>query len=622
MAVFVVELKDAVSGAAKMAGQSVGQLRVQIDQLDSSAKTGGAGADKLGGALGSMGAEGKAAAAGLAAATAALALLVAGMAMAISVTEQRDKITATFQALGKGATAGKDTLAMLDKLSATLPFTTEQLGEMAKGLAAAGFSGKALEEGIKAIAAATALMGEKGGAAAEKVLKALNGGGAAADKMLKSIQKGSGAGMKALQAMGITMEDLGGKAAVAKMSAAELQKAIEKALQKKGAGPLEAMGGTLAVLAAKGKEALGAIFEGLGPAVQPFMHALQDVLKMFSRGSTAGNALKGAVTKVFTVIFGLATRVVKAFKEIVQGIEGTGNKSSVFNKIGQGLLVVWGIAQKVWAAIKSGASIVWGGIMQVVTAVQKFAAQHQLVAKLQAAFSFVAGELKKVFSNAQVMNGIKTILKGIGIAIGVVIAVVVGLAVVFATVAAAVWATIAFLIGGFGALVDGIIDAVTSIASTLSDWVSSAASAASSFVDGLVNGIQAGAGQLIAMVTNLAKSALGAFKAALGIASPSKVMAVQGGHMAAGAAMGVDAGAPKVAAASKRMGSAATKGAAEGGVAGGKGAKGGDKGGKGLQITFENGAIQITGAGSAMELTEEAIAVVFEKIAIKEGLVT
>ena len=619
MAAFEVDLKDSVSGAAKMAGGGLDSLGAKLTQLSGGSNAASSSLNELGGTLGKMGPWGMAAAAGLAAVAAGLAVVVGGMAAAISVTEARDKLTATFQALGKGAGAGKATVAMLDALSAKLPFTTAQLGEMAKGLAASGMSGKALEEGVKAIAAATALMGAEGGAAAEKMLKTLQGGGAGAAKMLKGIQTGSKASMAALQKMGISVADLGGKAAVAKMSAAQMQAAIEKALQKKGAGPLEAMGSTLEVLAAKGKEALGAIFEGLGPAVKPLMHALKDLLGMFARGSAGGNALKGVVTKAFTAIFAVATRVVKAFKEIVQGIQGTGNKSSAFNKIGHALTVVWGIAQKVWSGIKAGAAIVGAGIMSVVAVVKKFAAEHHVIDKIKTAFAAVGAAIKKLFSNAQVMNGIKTILKGIGIAIGVVVAVVIGLWVVMAAVAAGVIAAVVFIVGGFAKLVDAIVGAVSEMGATLSGWVDSATSAASSFVDGLISGITGGAGKLISMVTNLAKSALGAFKSALGIASPSRVMAVQGGHMAAGAAMGVDAGAPKVAAASKRMGSAATKGAAEGGA---KGAKGGAaKGGKGgVSVTFEAGAIVISGVAGALELTEEAIALVFEKIAAEQGL--
>jgi hypothetical protein len=100
-------------------------------------------------------------------------------------------------------------------------------------------------------------------------------------------------------------------------------------------------------------------------------------------------------------------------------------------------------------------------------------------------------------------------------------------------------------------------------------------------VAGLVQGIQAGAGAVIAAVSGLASSALGAFKGALGIHSPSKVMLEHGEDNIAGAtATGVDKGAPKVQDAMARLGDG------EKGTGSGKGRGKGKSDGSGKTVTL------------------------------------
>jgi len=77
-------------------------------------------------------------------AEAGVALAVAGIVasatyMALEVTEQNEKLTATFEALGaQGEGSGKKTLAFLNDLSATLPQSREELGKWAKQYEAMG----------------------------------------------------------------------------------------------------------------------------------------------------------------------------------------------------------------------------------------------------------------------------------------------------------------------------------------------------------------------------------------------------------------------------------------------------------------------------------------------------
>src|SRR5271166_2607889 len=179
-----------------------------------------------------------AAAAAAAAVTTLVVTLTALSIKAIEIVEQRAGLLATFSALGGGAAAGKQTLAMVDKLSQVLPIPREQLDEIAKSMDAAGFRGKALEKAITAVADATAIMhDEAGGAAAKKMLETLAEGGAGAQKMADTVAKGGAKSNKLLKEMGLNAGDV--KKALAEMgvkgkaSADQVGSAVEKALKQK-----------------------------------------------------------------------------------------------------------------------------------------------------------------------------------------------------------------------------------------------------------------------------------------------------------------------------------------------------------------------------------------------------
>jgi hypothetical protein len=84
--------------------------------------------------------------------------------------------------------------------------------------------------------------------------------------------------------------------------------------------------------------------------------------------------------------------------------------------------------------------------------------------------------------------------------------------------------------------------------------------------------------------------------------------------VAAGAAEGIESGAPKVAASSVGLANAAKGGMASGGASPAKG-----KGG-GLTIQVAAGAIAIHGGSDALQLTERALAELLERVAMSQGL--
>lgn len=124
--------------------------------------------------------------------------------------------------------------------------------------------------------------------------------------------------------------------------------------------------------------------------------------------------------------------------------------------------------------------------------------------------------MRAIWTNATVLRGIKILLTLLA-------------------------APLAILIGLFAAVAAGIIILGT-IAAYAWGLVAGAAGAAAGFIAGLVDGIVSGAGQVVDSVKNLAKGALEAFTGFFQIKSPSRLMAEQGKHIAAGAAQGIDEG--------------------------------------------------------------------------------
>lgn len=101
--------------------------------------------------------------------------------------------------------------------------------------------------------------------------------------------------------------------------------------------------------------------------------------------------------------------------------------------------------------------------------------------------------------------------------------------------------------------------------SYLADLGSAGAEAASNLISGLVGGIMSGAGAVFDAIKGLASGAIGTLKAALGIASPSKIFAGLGDFTAQGFAAGVEGGTPAVQSSVEGMATGAVGAAAGGG---------------------------------------------------------
>jgi hypothetical protein len=114
---------------------------------------------------------------------------------------------------------------------------------------------------------------------------------------------------------------------------------------------------------------------------------------------------------------------------------------------------------------------------------------------------------------------------------------------------------------------------------------------------------------------NVAHSAVDAVEKALGIASPSVVMAEVGSNVAEGMAVGMAAN-DNVGGAARDMGQSAY-------VEAGQAAGAATGGGGGNTYHFDIGGLHVNGAGKDMqEVTEEALALMLERAAASQGLGT
>lgn len=547
-----------MGGAVAGLGRLVGGVKQGRDELGRFTQAAGP-LDGVGQSIAALGPYGAAAAAGikvLAAATMiVVGTLLAMSAAAIDVVQQRAALLATLSALSSGGPAGQRTLEMVEQLGVALPFATAKIETWAKSLMSAGIQGKELESAIKATAAATAIMGESGGAAAEKLIKQLAEGGAGASKMIKSITEGGAKSNRLLADMGLQAKDVAAQLgmtpeqmAKARVSAVDMGHAIERALSQKGAGPLEALGSTFPVILQHAKEGLLSLFDGLGPAVAPFMAAVKSLFAEFNRGGAATNGIKPIITSLFSTLFGWATRAVTAIHGIVSAFTGTGEGGSAAGKVLKG---VWDrVVATFWT---------------VATAVQP-----------------IISAFKAILSNATVLTGLKAIFVGLAVVVGLVVLPFLAIVAVIALVVAGIGLAVGYIAAGIAFVLGAVIGLAADVWGALSGFVSGALDAASGFVGGLVDGITAGAGAVVDAVKGLASSALGAFTSAFGIHSPSTVMLEHGeDNIAGAAASGVEAGTPRVERAMAKLGPTVGTGAQ-----GGNG-KGGAQGGE-RTITFNN----------------------------------
>lgn len=490
-------------------------------------------------------------------------LVVAGAAFAIKASEAKNASISLFNALGQGKITGEEVDDMLDELRASTGLTKDSLAPLTSEFLKMGITGKDALVGLTTAAASAEALGKGGADAFTKLYEQANAAAETGSKLTIPYKKLD----KQLHSMGLTTDDLASKMGMSgealtkslkagTVDATKFGNALEFAVTEKGVGPMQTLANSSENLGKLLKEYIGDLFEDMGKDIAPFMAQIRSLFSIFD------SKAPGSGQALKAGIGGFFKEVFALATKVVPYI-----KHFLLD------LVILGL--KAYIGLKP--IIKWFGELQ----------NNQSV----------------MDALSLVISGLKTGFIVLAVAVGVVVGLFAGMIAITIAITAAVWA-----------FVGSLVTLGMAISETLINLVSEAISFGSQFVDGLVKGITDGASKVVGAVSNLADSAKNTFKNALGIASPSKVGTQMGGFFGQGVAQGVEGESQSVTSASSTLASAAVGGSPSGGSS-----SGGSSGG--VNVTVEAGAITIQGAGkSAEELTEQMVSVIFERIALEQGL--
>lgn len=498
------------------------------------------------------------------------ALVVAGAKFAIETSGAKTAALGLWTALGRGIITGAQVDDMLDGLRKRTGIAKDTLAPLTEGFLRMGITSKAsLEElTVAAISAEATIKG--GGAAFTALFQKIDSASQSGSKLTIPFKKlqatlvDVGTTQEAVaKQMGMSEKDLVAGLGKGTISAKKFGEALTDAITKNGKGPLDILANSFDNISKDLKGTWGDIWEDFGNDIAPFMKEVKGLFGIIdSKSNPSGEALKSGIGGFFKQVFAAATKVVPLVKHLLLDMIIYGLRAYISLKPIIGWLKQIGSSQATMDTLVTGFKILGYAVVGVVGALGAVIGFIGLVA-----YGFVSGAVG-IYNMAAALLG---------------------------------------FMGTIGSFIAGA-------AVALAGWVAGAATAAYDFVAGLVSGIANGAGQVIGAVTGLASSATGAFKSALGISSPSKVMMSLGGHVASGTAEGIEAGSGDVHGAASGMATAAVAGATSGGGTSSGG--GGSKGDTTINVT-----VQIDGAGkSAMDITQEMVALVFERAALSAGV--
>lgn len=496
------------------------------------------------------------------------AAIYEGAGIALEAVDAYEDMVTQFDALtGSGAAA----VAMLDDLSAATPNTRAELADWADTLAAAGETdlGK-LQNSLLAISSAEALMGSHGKQAATQVTallarvseaEATTGQLKMADKQLVQLAKTGVNVSDVAREMGMSAATLRNQLKSGTADAAAFGGALKTALITKGAEALAGNMTDIPVLIAKAKEAFTQLFEGVN--VKPFTDALSTLVQTLDGSSASGKMLKSMITQLFDGVFLLASIALPMAHLLLLKL------------IIDGLLM--------YNAVKP-------------------------LIGLFGDFNLTAGDMESIVTVLEYgFLGLAVVVGILALALGAVVlagAMLVGLTLV---TLAAILSPVILLVWLLSKAADGLV----------ASFGGNAKKAVDALITGLVSGLGGGTGLVTQAVYALAEQAISAFKKKFQSHSPSQVMIEMGGFLGEGLAQGIGGSTGEVGAASANLGQAAMSAVPPAAAAA---APSGGKGAAGVVVNVEAGAITVGGGGSALELTEHAVALLFERVALSQGL--
>ncbi|EKW99378.1 phage tail protein [Ligilactobacillus saerimneri] len=253
------------------------------------------------------------------------------------------------------------------------------------------------------------------------------------------------------------------------------------------------------------KTAIQAAITNVSTIIQTTLTVIQTIW------STIWNVIVTVVTTIWNVIKTVIATAINAVAGVIRAVTQVikGNWSAAWNAIKD-------VAQTVWNGIKSVVTTVINAVKSVINSVMN---------AIRSVMTSIWNGIKSVTSS--VWNGIKSVVTSVVNGIkGTVSSVMNGIKSVFSLG----WNTVKSVTSNG---IHGAANVVRSVASGM-------ASAGRNFVMGFVRGITGAIGSAVRAAANMARRALNAAKAALGIHSPSRVMRDEVGYyVTEGMAVGI-----------------------------------------------------------------------------------
>jgi hypothetical protein len=247
------------------------------------------------------------------------------MSLGLEMSELRERTEVTFDALGGGSEAGHRTIAMLDELSGHIPQTRTQLGEWTKSLMAMGMTDQGeIREQLKATAAAQTLMGDKGAASYEKLIRKVKTAVETHTALKIATTKQGGIGETGANVgdvakeMGISTAKLSAQLKAGTVNAAAFGDALHRALVTKGKGPMESLGLSMSTQLEKAKENFGRLFDGVNAG--PFLAEMRGLLGIIDLSTPSGKTMKATLTGGLNAVFKAAGQVTREIKHFIQDL--------------------------------------------------------------------------------------------------------------------------------------------------------------------------------------------------------------------------------------------------------------------------------------------------------------
>lgn len=519
---------------------------------------------------------GSVALAGAALGAAAGAVVLAGAKFTLEAVQEKQAAQNMFRAMAGGKEAGDQLFDMMENLSKELPQTKDKLTAWSKEFTAMGvLDQSALQNQLRATASAAALMGDSGAEAftslSRKIQEAMLSTGKIklGEKQLAGFAAMGVNVADVADAMNMSVKDLSEGLKKGTVDATKFNDALTGALIEKGAGPLGKMFGKMETIIAKFKEAIGDMFEDVD--IEPFVGAMRSLLEIFDQSTTTGQMLKSVFSGFFTSFFVWTGKAITSAKHFFLDMIILGLKAYIAVKPWIPLLKTLGMVIAVAGGLflLTFAPAVWAGVVALGALIAS-------AAVAAAPFLAMAAVIVGVYEAFTHWEDIKVYVAG--------------------------W------VKDLGTMLFDLADSFTS-------W---AATATENLINGLVNGISNGAQWVYDSISNLAKGAMAAFKKTLGIASDSKEFIKLGGFTASGYTRGLVAANDNVSDAASGLAESAMAGASKADAPVSPAVSASVPG---LTVNIAPGAIVINGAdGSAAELTEHALTLILEKVALAQGL--